>query len=135
MRLAALQDKRGRQTLLKRREAGERVSASAVGGVVKATAADVWRLDAEIDGVLAAGVGGDIGAVEVGLGPIEISLRTAASEGAGDNNLRGGVGADSVLVVVSDQEAELIDPFRGEEVAIADVDFVLQRHGAVGRFG
>ena len=69
------------------------------------------------------------------LGPIEISLSAAAGKRTRNNDLRLGCCTGSSLVVVADEKSELIDPFRREQMAVADIDFMFHRHGAVASFG
>src|SRR5260370_341230 len=66
--VAGLDQERRRSS---RREIGatsERVGSGAIGEVVEAAAADVGNVDAEADLVLAVGVGGEVGPVEVVFG-------------------------------------------------------------------
>src|ERR1700758_810464 len=71
---AFLENESGRLRLLVVREAGKGVRSAGVGEIVEAPAADVGRFEAEGHGVLSGSVGGDVCAVKVVLGAIEVGL-------------------------------------------------------------
>ena len=95
---------------LKGGEAGEGVGAALVGEIVRAAAADVRNVDAEIKKMLAVNPGDDVGAVEMVFGAAGISLRAAASEGAGNDDLRRFGDTGARLIILADKETELVDP-------------------------
>ena len=91
-------------------EAGEGVRAELVREIVSAPAADVRNVHAEIQKMLAVGVGDDVGAVEMVFGAAGVSLCAAAGERTGNDDLGSRVDAGAGLIVLADQETELIGP-------------------------
>ena len=109
--------------------AGEGVSAGAVGEIVEAAAADVGNIDAEAELMLAVGVGGEVGSVEVIFGAAGIGLRAAGGEESRDRELGSAADAADGIVKVADEKPQLVQPVRRKLVKIADVDFVFEKVG------
>src|SRR5207245_8381828 len=110
MAVAILNDDRGWRVGLKVGEAGEGVRAELVREIVSSTAADVRNVHAEIQKMLAVGVGDDVSPVEMIFGAAGSSLCALASERAGNDDLRSRVDARARLIVLADEETELIGP-------------------------
>ena len=110
MAVTLLNDDSGWRIRLIVGEAGEGVRAELVREIVSAAAADVRNVHAEIQKMLAVGVGDDVGAVEMVFGAAGISLCAPASERAGNDDLRSRVDASARLIVLADEETELIGP-------------------------
>jgi len=110
MAVTLLNDDRGWRIRLKIGEAGEGVRAELVREIVSAAAADVRNVHAEIQNMLAAGVGDDVGAVEMVFGAAGVSLCAAAGQRTGNDDLERRVDASAGLIVLADEESELIGP-------------------------
>ncbi len=95
---------------LKGGEAGEGVGAALVGEIVRAAAADVRNVDAEIKKMLAVNPGDDVGAVEMVFRAAGIGLRAAAGKCAGDDDLLSYIDAAARLIVLAYQKTKLVDP-------------------------
>ena len=110
MAVTLLNDDSGWRIRLKVGEAGEGVRAELIREVVSAAAADVRNVYAEIQKMLAVGVGDDVGAVEMVFGAAGVSLCAAAGERTGNDDLGSRVDAGAGLIVLADEETELIGP-------------------------
>jgi hypothetical protein len=66
---------------------GEGVCAGAVREVIEPAAADVGDVDAETELLLSAGVGGEVGAVEMVFRAAGVGLRAARGKQSGDRDL------------------------------------------------
>jgi hypothetical protein len=100
----------GGRVVLKGGEAGEGVGAALVGEIVRAAAADIRNVDAEIKKMLAVNPGDDVGAVEMVFRAAGIGLRAAAGKSAGDDDLLRYIDAGARLIVLPYQETKLVDP-------------------------
>lgn len=69
--------------------------------------------------VLAAGVGNDVGAVEVIVGAVEVCMGAAAGEGVRDHDLLLLVAAGDVVLIRSDKKMKLIDDVRRQDEGVA----------------
>lgn len=81
--------------------------------------ADVGHVDSELQLVLAAGVGNDVGAVQVIVGAVEVCLGAAAGEGVRDHDLLLLVAAGDVVLILSDKKMKLIDDVRRQDEGVA----------------
>ena len=110
MAVTLLNDDSGWRIRLKVGKAGEGVRAELVREIVSAPAADVRSVHAEIQKMLAVGVGDDVGAVEMVFSAAGVSLCPAAGERTGNDDLGSRVDASAGLIVLADEETELIGP-------------------------
>ena len=108
--------------------AGKSVGAGAVGEIVQPAAADVGDVDAKAELMLAVGVGGEVGPVEVIFGAPRIGLRPARGEESRDGDLGIRIDAgDRELSKCPTRNRAWFSQCGENWCKIADVDLVLQK--------
>ena len=107
-------------------EAGERIETLREAVVCETAAADIGDVDTKFELVPAAGIGDEVGAVEVAFGAAQVTLRAASGVGAGDVDA-GSLGrTGGGVFVVANEEVQLVQQVRRRNVVVGDVDFVLE---------